>query len=238
MSKKSIGFDFKQFHINHDQCTMKVGTDAVLLGAWTSIANACRILDIGTGSGIIALMLAQRTSHETTINAIEPDHDSAQQAVKNVIHSPWAKKVVISETSLQNFHSPHQFDLIITNPPFFLNSQLPPSAKRSKARHTHSLSYQELIHATKQLLTPQGRLSIVLPTVEGLHFQELARAENLYVIRQLSFFSRQGKSQERWLFEFSFTQQQIEKETLILHETGEAWSESYQQITREFYTKL
>jgi tRNA1Val (adenine37-N6)-methyltransferase len=238
MGRESTDFNFKQFSIKHDQCTMKVGTDAVLLGAWTQVVNHQKILDVGTGSGIIALMLAQRTSPEVKIVAIEPDHDSAQQALLNVKQSPWPDKVEIIETTLQNFTSPDKFDLIVSNPPYFLNSHLPPSEKRANARHTHSLSYDELLRAAVQRLTPHGRVAVILPTLEGLLFEEIAKSEKLHVNRQLSFFSREGKSQERWLFEFSFSPMEIELQTLVLHGNGETWSDAYQNLTRDFYIKL
>jgi len=236
--QKSKGFDFKQFRIEHDRCAMKVGTDAVLLGAWVEVEKTTRILDIGTGSGIIALMLAQRTPSNARIDALEPEQEAAEQAQENVDRSPWNNKIIVHQKKLQEFKAPYKYDLIVSNPPYFLNSQLPPSPHRSKARHTHSLSHSELIQGVLQLLNENGRLAVILPTIEGINFQELAKTAKLFVNRQLAFFSRDGKPQERWLFELSFQPKEIANETLILHAHGEAWSDAYQQLTSAFYTKL
>ena len=217
---------------------MKVGTDAVLLGAWVDLSNTQRVLDIGTGSGIIALMMAQRSSGLADIEAIEPDTESARQAKENILNSPWKGKISVHETSLQNYNTTFLFDLIVSNPPFFVNSQLPPQVRRSNARHTQNLSHQELIHHIIRLLAPHGRFAVILPTEEGLQFQTLALAHQLHVRRQLSFFSRDSKPQERWLFEFSFEQGKKLTETLVLHAEGEAWSDAYQQLTREFYLHI
>ena len=217
---------------------MKVGTDAVLLGSWVNVFGVQRILDIGTGCGVIALMLAQRTSEKVKIVAIEPDHDSVIQAMENVSHSPWPTKIAVHATNLANFKSPDQFDLIVSNPPFFINSQLPPLPQRSNARHTHSLSHEELIESLIPLLSKNGRFAIILPTEEGIQFQKLAGAFQLHVHRHLGFFSREGKPQERSLLEFSFGQKEVVSETLVLHKTGEDWSEAYRELTRDFYLKL
>lgn len=217
---------------------MKVGTDAVLLGAWVAIANAKTILEVGAGSGVISLMLAQRTSPEATLTTIEIEKDDAGQAQENVARSPWPEKIKVVHQSFQEFSSHQKFDLIISNPPYFINSHLPPSAKRSVARHTNSLSYPELIAKAKQLLGPSGRLAVVLPFEEGKYFQARAKESGLHVIRQLAFYSRQGKPQERWLFEFAFAPEEFTIETLILHGKGEDWSDDYKMLTKDFYLKL
>src|SRR6478609_1594941 len=119
---------------------MKVGTDAVLLGAWVEVEKATRILDIGTGSAVIALMLAQRTSENTRIDALEPDREASEQAQANVLASPWNNRIIVHQTTLQEFHPSNNYDLVVSNPPYFVDSYLPPNANRKLARHNATLS--------------------------------------------------------------------------------------------------
>lgn len=217
---------------------MKVGTDAVLLGAWVNVKGVKNILEVGAGSGVISLMLAQRTTADTKIEAIEIEKEDAQQAKENVERSPWPEKVTTCHQAFQNFTSSKLFDLIISNPPYFNNSQLPPSTKRSQARHTGSLNYKELISLAIKLLNRSGKLAVVLPFEEGKQFQSLALENNLYPGRQLAFYSREGKPQERWLFEFFFGSTELSNEKLTLHAEGEEWTEDYKMLMRDFYLKL
>lgn len=220
---------------------MKVGTDAVLLGAWVNLKGVKRILDVGTGCGIIALMLAQRTDewvNDVHIEGIEIDEQSAQQAEENLLETRWCNRVLFHNYSLQNFRSGYKYDLIVSNPPYFNNSQLPPKAYRAKARHTDSLSYKELLHHSIRLLKTKGRLAVILPFEEGKLFVSLAKEIGLYVNRQLAFYSRKEKPQERWLFEFSFQTKEVIEEALVLHDKGESWSDEYKELTREFYLKI
>ncbi len=217
---------------------MKVGTDAVLLGAWVNLEGPSRILDVGTGCGIIALMLAQRTANDVIIEGIEVEPADAEQAQENTNHSPWATRVTIHSVALQDFHSSARFDLIVSNPPYFINSQLPPTAQRAQARHTQTLSFEELIYHSLRLLNANGRLAVILPFEEGNLFQLLAEQQGLFPTNRLAFYSRQGKPQERWLLEFSKIKLPIKEEQLILHGEGESWSDDYKNLTRAFYLKL
>ena len=238
MSKKLTPFKFKQFNVHHDRCSMKVGTDGVLLGAWVNVSGCKNILDVGTGSGVIALMLAQRTSAYTKIEAVEIEEEDAAQAKENVAQSSWSEKIKVTNQSLQNFISNKTFDLIVSNPPYFINSKLSPSVKRSQARHTGSLSYVELISSAIKLLNPSGKLAVILPFEEGKQFESLANKNNLHIARQLAFYSRQGKPQERWLFEFAFESTAITTENLILHAASEEWSDDYKLLMKDFYLKI
>jgi tRNA1Val (adenine37-N6)-methyltransferase len=231
-------FYFKQFKIDDNRCAMKVGTDGVLLGAWVDIAQAKTALDVGTGSAVIALMLAQRTSTETQIDAIEVDKSSAEQAQENVQQSPWAKKIIVHHSSLQAFHVSKKYDLIVSNPPYFNNSLLPPEQTRAGARHTDTLPHHELLACAKQLLTPAGRLAVILPFAEGKAFISMASITGLFCTRQCSFYSRQGKPQERWLLEFALEPRTIKTENLLLFADDNNWSEAYKDLTRDFYLKL
>jgi tRNA1Val (adenine37-N6)-methyltransferase len=238
MAKKITPFKFKKFVVHHDRCAMKVGTDAVILAAWVKIKNIKTILEIGTGSGVISLMLAQRASSDAKIWAIEIGKEEAEQAHENFTQSPWPNKISLCHQPFQSFSSDLKFDLIVSNPPYFINSHLPPSSRRAQARHTSSLSYSELIIKALTFLRPLGTLAVVLPVEEGKHFQMLAEENNLHIARQLLFFSRQGKPQERWFLEFCFKKTKIETEALTLHAKGEEWSDDYKNLTRDFYLKL
>jgi len=236
--KKVTPFKFKQFIVHHDRCSMKVGTDSVLLGAWVNVKGIKNILEVGAGSGVISLMLAQRTTADTNIEAIEIEKEDVLQAKENIARSPWPEKITTYHLAFQNFTSSKLFDLVISNPPYFNNSHLPPSEKRSQARHTGSLSYASLISLTIKLLNPSGKLAVILPFEEGKQFQSLAKEKNLHASRILAFHSREGKPQERWLFEFAFGPTELSTEKLILHEVGEDWTEDYKVLMKDFYLKL
>lgn len=227
-------FHFKQFSIEDDQCTMKVGTDGVLLGAWVDANYTNTILDIGTGCGLIALMLAQRSRPDTIIHGVEIAEADVRQARNNAAASPWPSKVIVHHSPIQLFQSDVLFDLVVTNPPFFNQSLLPPSASRAVARHTHSLTHAELLTHVTRLLSPEGRFAIVLPVVEGNAFRHLALTNGYHCHRSLAFFTRAGKPQERWLFEFARFSRTTINESLTLYE-GDHWSEAYQRLTGAFY---
>jgi tRNA1Val (adenine37-N6)-methyltransferase len=228
-------FQFKKFAINHDRCSMKVSTDAVLLGSWVDAGKSKIILDVGTGSGIIALMLAQRTNHAVQIDAIEVEDEDVSQAKENILFSPWPNKIFAFKTSFQNFEPALKYDLIVSNPPYFINSLLPPSPNRQRSRHTEQLTFEELIAHSIRLLNPTGMLAVILPFQEGNDFKQLALENKLYVTRQLAFYSRKEKPQERWLFEFGFEQVKPKEEKLILYEAGNMKSNDYINLTKDFY---
>jgi tRNA1Val (adenine37-N6)-methyltransferase len=235
MEKERGPFAFKQFVIHHDRCAMKVGTDAVLLGAWTNVAGVKTILDIGTGSGILALMLAQRTPPTTRIDAVEIAQPDFVQATENTRNSPWPEKIKLHHTPIQTYRTETKYDLIVCNPPYFINSLLPSNPSRKQARHTGSLSSRDLLAAAKGHLSKAGTFSIILPTAEGIQFQSMAEEFGLYNSRRLAFFSRKQKPQERWLMEYSFQDRAHVTETLILYEHGDEWSEEYKILIRDFY---
>jgi tRNA1Val (adenine37-N6)-methyltransferase len=229
-------FRFKQFVVDDTRCAMKVGTDAVLLGAWVDVSQEKRILDIGTGSGVIALMLAQRTLPSARIDAVEMVEQDYRQAVENFNLSPWREKLSVYHTPIQTFKPFISYDLIVSNPPFFSNSFLPQHKNRAKARHTETLSYEELLTATRHLLSAQGRFCVILPTDEGEKFRSLALANGFYANKITSFFSRVNKPQERWLFEFSLHPSEPINSTLVLYNsTNNEWSTEYQTLTRDYY---
>lgn len=233
---ESKAFRFKQFSVADGRAAHKVGTDAVLLGAWVHLSQADKsILDIGTGSGVIALMLAQRTAHDARIDAVEIGGPDAEQARENVLASPWKEKISVHHLPLQEYRPQEKYDLIVTNPPYFVKSHEPPDAQRSQARHTHHLPFEDLLGNTVRLLSKQGRFALILPHVEGLHFLTLARRYKLFPVRKTTFRSRISKAVERLLIELAFEGPLQADAEIILYAEGENWSEEYRELTRDFY---
>ena len=208
-----------------------------MLGAWVDTTNARSILDIGTGSGLIALMLAQRTLSGTFIDAVEPSARDADQARSNVSSSPWQNRMKIHQCTIQDFRTSHSYDLVVSNPPFFSSSLLPPSRLRAHARHTVGLSHSQLLDSVSGLLAANGRFAVVLPAADGDQFRQTAQSFNLQVNRSQAFFTRPGKKQERWLFEFSRTSREIQLNGLTLYSAGKGseWSAAYRRLTGDFY---
>lgn len=232
-------FQFKYFSVTQEHCTHKVGTDGVLLGAWVNITGRenC-ILDIGTGSGLIALMLAQRTNGKTQIDAVDIDAGNVRHAAENIRQSPWPEKIKVHHTPIQNFFPARKYDLIISNPPYFERSLLPPDEKRTLARHTGTLPFEELLSNTIRLLSDKGRFAVILPAAGALKFTALARTEQLQVLRRTSFRSKPHKPWERLLIEFSRTVTSAEESGLTLYDQNNEWSTDYSTLTREFYLKI
>ncbi len=233
--KRDKLFHFKKFSVRHDRSGMKVGTDGVLLGAWVDVAHATHVLDIGTGTGVIALMLAQRTEYPVKIEAIEIDELAVEDASENFTCSPWHDRLTIHHGAIQNFMASSQFDLIVSNPPFFQSSFKPPNAQRVVARHTESLSFLELLTTVKKLLSEKGKLNVVLPNTEGLQFIGLAKENDFYCSRKWSFRTRKEKPVERWLLEFSRIKTNPEENEILLYSSSERWLEEYQKLTQDFY---
>lgn len=229
-------FQFKHFTVLQSHATHKVGTDGVLLGAWVQIRDTDkRMLDIGTGTGLIALMLAQRTAPLTHISAIEIEAADAEQAKINVHASPWPDKITVYHSSLQKFFPEEKYDLIVSNPPYFMNSWLPPDDKRSQARHTGQLSFVNLLENAARLLHVQGRFAVILPHAEGLQFINLALRFRLFPVRRATFRSRPNKPVERLLIEFALEGEPARETEIILYSQGNTWSEDYKRLTSEFY---
>lgn len=214
---------------------MKVGTDAVLLGAWVDVEGAKSTLDIGTGSGIIAIMIAQRTPSNAIIDAVELQPEDARQAAENILASTWRSKITVISSSIQDYQPGKPYDLIVCNPPFFSNSLQPPSAERTRARHQKTLSQKDLVDAASRLLAPSGRLGVIMPPVEGETFVRMAEGSGLFLQRITRFYSRAGKPQERSLMEFGFSSMLAKKDALVLYSSGSQWTEDYRRLTGDFY---
>jgi tRNA1Val (adenine37-N6)-methyltransferase len=230
-------FHFKKFSVTHKRSSMKVGTDGVLLGAWVDLTNTGSILDIGTGTGVIALMLAQRTPSSVHIDAVELNPDACVDAQENFSQAPWTDRLHLYTQAIQTFTPEKTYDLIVSNPPYFINSYKPTNLHRTTARHTKQLSFEELLSAVLRLLNVSGRFAVVLPVTEGQAFEKLALDNGLSCIRKWSFRTRENKPVERLLMEFSRHNQPFETGEILLYESGENWSDEYKNLMKEFYLK-
>ena len=230
-------FTFKQFTIYHDRCAMKVGTDGVLLGAWTNLQNANRILDVGTGTGLIALMLAQRTK-DATITAIDIDADAVGQAQENVSDSPWKDRVEVTLQDICTYAPDGLFDIIVSNPPYFVNSLKCPDGQRTTARHTDSLDANRLIGKVTELLAPEGRFSLILPADQTDELLRIAEEYGLYPSRITRVITRPGLPPKRVLVEFRKTTQICEETELVVELDRHVYSEDYIALTKDFYLKM
>ena len=230
-------FRFKQFEVQQQRSAMKVGTDGVLIGAWVSVQPDDRaILDIGTGTGLIALMLAQR-SPEAKVVGVEIDPESVAQACENVDRSPWSDRVEIVESAVQDFSSDERFDLIVSNPPYFVDSQKCPDEGRNKARHTDTLSFAELMHSAARLLKPEGRFAVIVPAEAAL---SVIAAGSLHLVRRCDVRSKPTGQPKRVMLEFSprFGGAAVRESLTIGDGTAGGYSPEYRALTRDFYLKF
>lgn len=230
-------FQFKQFTVWHDKCAMKVGTDGVLLGAWANVCNVDSVLDIGTGTGLVALMIAQRSS--ASIRAIEIDGNAAIQAVENKERTPWKDRITVEHTDFKEYNSDKKYDLIVSNPPYFTDSLVSPDKKRSTARHANELTFGELIEGVSRLLAPNGAFSLIIPTDNLSKMEEIASAFNLYPARQTHVLPKPGSAPKRTLVTFTFGEKEnIETDELIVELSRHQYSTDYISLTKEFYLKM
>ncbi len=192
-------FDFKQFRIEQDRCAMKVGTDGILLGAWAPTENVSTILDIGAGTGLIAIMLAQRTE-QAIIHAVEVEEAAHHQAEHNIAACPWSERLLSFHNAIQDYDLPNAmplgYDLIVSNPPFFSGGTFSFNQDRNSVRHTVKLPHSDLLRAVRRLLHENGKFCTILPLLEGLRFQELAESYNLYCTQQVEVKPRPSKPTE------------------------------------------
>ena len=228
-------FAFKQFRVYHDRCAMKVGTDGVLLGAWAPAENATRILDIGAGSGLISLMLAQRS--EATIVGVELDEAAALQAHENVAQSRFASRIEIVNTDILHYTSEAKFDLIVSNPPFFNNALECPDKQRAQARHTSSLPLHWLIDAAFRLLREDGLFSIILPADVSQEFIGDSIVKHFTPIHLTAVKTTPKKTPKRALITLKkgVHNEAFIQDELILSSPTSTRSEQYAELTREFY---
>lgn len=230
-------FHFKQFSIEQDQCAMKVTLDACVLGASCKVENSHNILDIGTGTGLLSLMVAQRSS--ANIDAIEIDDSAAQQANANIQASPFANRIQLHHQSILGFHPKYQYDTIICNPPFFSDHLKGPDSKRNQARHNDNLSFLDLLNSVTRLLTPTGLAWFILPSKEYPGFIKIAETLDLTLHSSMTLSSRNEKQPHRIIFSLGQSHSKTLKSTsLVIHGDGREYSQDFKQLLHPYYLKL
>ena len=233
-------FKFKQFAIQQDRCAMKIGTDGVLLGAWTSLQNNPEsILDIGAGTGLIALMLAQHSGAET-IDTLEIDEDAYEQCVDNFEASPWGDRLFCYHAGLDEFLDDieDQYDLVVSNPPFYSEEVPSGNSARDIARQNQSLPFEELIEGVSKLLTPSGVFSTIIPFKEEGQFIELAEQVGLYPEHITRVKGNPSSEMKRSLLQFSFNKKKALIDELIIEIERHQYTPEYIALTKEFYLKM
>jgi tRNA1Val (adenine37-N6)-methyltransferase len=228
-------FQFKQFIVYHDQCAMKVGTDGVLLGAWVDMAQRESVLDIGTGTGLIALMLAQRGA--AMVHAVELDHAAAVQANENVRQSAFSDVITIIEADFAQFQSPanRKYNLIVSNPPFFHDSLNAETENRNMARHSDALPWLVLLERSRNLLADNGKIALVIPAESEAYLLSLAFRLQLFETRICRVFTRNNKPAQRVLIELTKQPAVCKREQLFIHLPDGEYSSDYKNITKDFY---
>jgi len=233
-------FKFKQFTVHQDQCAMKIGTDSVSLGAWTSVEHRpFSVLDIGAGTGILSLMLAQRSNAET-IEAIEIDDDAYEQCTENFENSPWNDRLFCFHASLLEYIEAvdEKFDLIICNPPFYSEDYKSNDISRNLARFSDAMPLEHIIFAVAHFLSENGKFSIVIPNKLEQAFIEEAELIDLYPNRILRVRGNANSKIKRSVLEFSFDNSISKTSELIIETTRHNYTEDYINLTKDFYLKM
>jgi tRNA1Val (adenine37-N6)-methyltransferase len=242
MGRQNHSFLFKQFAIKQDQCAMKVGTDGILLGAWVNVPENAQILDIGTGTGILALMLAQRSQKSTTtqIDAVEIDDAAYRQAQDNMQNSPWGDRIKIYHARIQGFAVTchQQYDLIISNPPFFEKAYKALATSRTLARHSDSLLQTDILHIASRLLKQSGHLAVIYPTDLAHKFLHQAQDFDLWCDRQVNIKPRLDSPIKRIALELSKTKFPLQETTLTIEKSKHIYTEDYISLVKDFYLNL
>ncbi|GHC46484.1 tRNA1(Val) (adenine(37)-N6)-methyltransferase [Ulvibacter litoralis] len=236
----SLPFQFKEFTIAQDRCAMKIGTDGVLLGAWTSIENNPNsILDLGTGTGIIALQLAQR-SYCDQIDAVEIDTDAYEQCTDNFENSPWADRLFCYHASAQEFamEIEESYDLIVSNPPFYSEDYKTDDKARDTARFTDALPFEHLIGCVHQLLSEAGTFALILPKKEEENFISMAAEAGLFPKRICRVKGTPTSEEKRSMITFTFQKTSPKLESLTLEISRHEYTEDYKNLVKDFYLKM
>lgn len=216
---------------------MKVGTDSVLLGAMTSVKNVNRILDIGTGTGIIALMLAQRND-TAMITTIEIDNEASKQAEKNVAASPWKDRFNIITGDFNHYQFRQKFDCIVSNPPFYTENLKCNDPLRNMARHTDSLTFDALLRQVHLLLSDTGLFTVIIPSSQVQLFVDTAYIYGLYLSSQTTIYSKREKDPKRSILVFSATKQSVQQEVLVIYSNDGTYTAEFKSLMHDFYIYL
>jgi len=233
-------FQFKEFSVNQDRCAMKIGTDSVLLGAWANLDfNPFSILDIGAGTGVLSLMMAQRSPAEV-IDAIEIDDNAYEQCVDNFETSPWGDRLFCYHAALQEFTEEieDKYDLIISNPPFYSEDYKTEDKQRDLARFQDAMPFEHLIEAVAKLLSKAGKFAVVIPYSEEEKLISLASKSGLFANNILHIQGNATSNIKRSLIEFSFRESEILTKKLIIETSRHQYTEDYINLTQDFYLKM
>ena len=228
-------FRFKQFVISHAKSAMKVGTDGILIGSWVSCEKANTILDVGCGTGLITLMLAQRNL-KSNIKGIELDTLASEEACLNINNTVWKNRISIQNISFQNFRIQTKFDLIVSNPPFFASNHS--NDRRDIARHTNCLSFQELIKHSVRLLSPNGILGVIIPKEAEIFFCKIAKSYHLYPNRACYVRGNNFSNIKRVLIELSFTVTNKKITYLTIEKSRHKYTEEFVNLCKAFYIDM
>ena len=234
MSKYAKPFQFKQFSIEHDKCAMKVGFDGALLAAWVSSPNPIKILDIGTGSGLIPMMLRQKFPL-AKITTIDPNSNAIKQAKINFNNSPFENGFELIKTSLQDFEPTCKFDLILSNPPFFTEETGSDDEDRNQARQEKFLPLTTLLQKAKVLLSDSGIFYLIYPTWESERVEAESKKLNLSISKQTKIFSSQKKASKRTIFEFTNQTKKTIYQDFISGNQDIGYTNEYQELLKDFY---
>lgn len=238
--KRETVFRFKQFQIKNEVSAMKVGTDGVLLGAWADVASATSVLDIGSGSGVISLMAAQRSS--ASVVAVEIDVLAAGETRENAAVSPWGNRISVVNCDFLEWKKDktnfHMFDHIVSNPPFFDNGILAPDACRATARHGNGLDYNAIISSAPQLLTGEGRLSLISPANRKDDIVFSAEIAGIQISRITEVCSVEGREPVRILWEFAVKPCPVKKDRISIRSIDGRYTGEYVALTRDFYLNM
>lgn len=233
----TCSFDFQLFRVRHDQSTMKVGTDAVLLAAWANLPATGRVLDIGCGCGVISLIAAQRRA--ATVTGIDIDETSVTQAAENARQSPFADRLCFVASDVRTFTPAARYDCILSNPPFFIEPLLPPDMRKAAARHTQALDFGTLLDHACRLMAEQASLQVVLPVNAASCFTDAAGHRGLHVVRRTDVVTRDGKAAKRVLLHFvnHAVTTAPRSDSLVLTDGNGKRSAAYSELTRDLYLK-
>ena len=229
-------FSFKQFTIYHDRCAMKVGTDGVLLGAWAAVDPCESALDVGTGTGLIAIMLAQRSG--ARITAIDVDEVAVEQAKENVARTPWNERIEVVLQDVTQYAPDKRFDVVVSNPPYFIDSLQCPDSRRTTARHSDGLTIESLFSQVEKLLAEKGRFSLILPAEQLPLCVEAAQRNGLYLSRYTAVITRPGLAPKRALMEFQREKVDTLTDELVVELERHVYSKAYTALTKDFYLKM
>ena len=230
-------FNFKKFSIHQNNAAMKIGTDGILIGAWVNVSKKFRALDIGSGTGIISIMLCQRNLN-LELDSIELSPSAIIDAKINIENCNWSNRIKLFNQDLKDFIPNSKYDLIVSNPPYFKKSLKPSNSERLKARHQNNLKLEDILKFSKQHLSKEGSLNIILPFDQKKEAIQFAKKYGLNSVRECEVYPKPNKVPHRILLEFSRTKnKQIINESLVIEMAGRHnYSDDYKKLTREFYT--